>query len=127
MNLDIVSLRSTIGCFCSAKVLVSKKNKFVLLGFAFKYLLKCLLYIMNHLLKQLIRYLCLSAYFICLFIWCCYFCIAVRLFTLFFYFAKNHPLLLLCVHQWWILILILRDGDIHRHPGPQRNLLKFMH
>ena len=82
---------------------------------------------MNRILKEFTRYLCLSEYFICLFVWCSHFCIAVRLFALFFHFAKNHPLLLLCVHQWWILILILRDGDIHRHPGPKRNLLKFMH
>ena len=87
----------------------------------------CLLHIMNHILKQILRFFCLSVYFKCLVIWCFYFCIAVRLFKLFYHFAKNHPLLLLCVHHWWILILILRDGDIHRHPGPPRDLLKFMH
>ena len=35
--------------------------------------------------------------------------------------------MVLCIHQWWTLILILRDGDVHPCPGPCRNLLKFMH
>ena len=40
----------------------------------------------------------------------------------------NHPLMFLCIHQWWIFSLILMDGDVHPHPGPPpKNLLKFMH
>ena len=33
----------------------------------------------------------------------------------------------LCIHHWWIFLLLLRDGDVEPHPGPSRNLLKFMH
>ena len=37
--------------------------------------------------------------------------------------------MLIFIHQWWIFALILKDGDVHPHPGPhpKRNLLKFMH
>ena len=86
-----------------------------------------LLYIMNCTLMALIRYFFLGVYFACLLIWCSYFCLAVRLYYLISHFTKNHPLIFLYVHQWWTFILILMDGDIHPHPGPPRNLLKFMH
>ena len=33
----------------------------------------------------------------------------------------------LCIHQWWTFLMLMRDGDVHPHPGPSRNLLKFMH
>ena len=32
----------------------------------------------------------------------------------------------LCIHQWLTFLLLMRDGDLHPHPGPSRNLLKFM-
>ena len=52
MNVDIVSWRSIIGCFCTVKALPSRKNKFTLLAFAFQHFLMCLLHIMNHILKK---------------------------------------------------------------------------
>ena len=127
MTIDILSWRSIIGCFCLVKTLPSKKNKFVLLALAFKYFIMCLLYIMNFILKAFLRYLCIGVYFACLLIWCSYFCIAVRLYFQISHFAMNHPFMFVFIHQWWIFALILRDGDVHPHPGPPRNLLKFMH
>ena len=33
----------------------------------------------------------------------------------------------LCIHLWWTFIMLMRDGDVHPHPGSSRNLLKLMH
>ena len=35
--------------------------------------------------------------------------------------------MLLCIHQWWIFALILKDGDVEQNPGDPKNILKFMH
>ena len=127
MNVDIVSWRSIIGCFCLVKALPSRINKFTLLALVFKFFIMYLLYIMNCTVKTLLRYIYLGVYFVCLLIWCSYFCIIVRFYSLISHFTRNHPLMFLCIHQWWRFTLILRDGDVHPRPGPSRNLLKFMH
>ena len=127
MSTDIMSWRSRIGCFGALKSLPSRKKKFTLLTLVFKYFIMCLLHIINCIFKALLRYRCLGVYFACLLIWCSYFCIAVRFYSSISHFMITHPLMFLCIHQWWTFLMLMRDGDVHPHPGPSRNLLKFMH
>ena len=71
---------------------------------------------------------------------CCLLCMPINLVQLLlhsyptillnFSVCKESPFLmftLLYIHQWWTFVLILRDGDVHPHPGPPRNLLKIKH
>ena len=127
MNLDIVSWRSIVGTFCAVKALSRMINKYKLLTFAFKLFIMCLWHFVNCVLMAIFRHFCVCVYLVCLLIWCGYFCLAVRFYTLISHFTKNHPFMFLYIYQWWVIILILRDGDVHPLPGSQRNLLKFMH
>ena len=126
MTIDIVSWRSIIGCFCQIKALPGMINKFSLLTAAFKYFIMCFIHIINCTLKTLIRYCCIVVYLVGLFLWCSHFCITVRVHSLISHFMRSHPLMFLCIHQWWSFLLLLMDGDVHPHPGA-RNLLKMMH
>ena len=117
MNIDIASWRSIVGCFCSVKTIPKFINKFKLLSLAFKNFILCLLHIANCLFKAFTRYFCFVFYLAGLLIWCTHFCIAVRFYFLLSHFTRNHPLMFLCIHQWWFFALILKDGDVHPHPG----------
>ena len=112
MNVDIVSWRSIIGCFGSVKTICKVKNKFKLLSLVFNHFMMCLFHFLNCIINALVRYICFAIYSTCLLIWCSYFCIAVRLYYIFFNFTKEHPLMFLCLHQWWTFALILRDSPI---------------
>ena len=127
MTVDIISWRSTIGCFCTIKALPCRKNKFTLLNFAFQQLLMCALNTTTFFFKKIRNVFYSSIYFACLLIWCSYFCIGVRIFSSISNLMLAHPVVFVFIHHWWIFLLLLRDGDVEPHPGHSRNLLKFMH
>ena len=127
MNVDLCSWRAVVGCFHLPKHVPATKSKFILLAHAFQYFLMCLLYIIKYILQEFKHYLCLSLYIACLIAWCGYFCIADRFLSLIFHLIRNHSSMFLYVHLWWTFLLILREGDVHPHPGQTRNLLKLMH
>ena len=127
MNIETASWRSIVCYFCSVRTILKTKCQFKLLSLAFQHFLLCLMHIARCLFKACTKYLCVGIYLAGLLIWCTYFCIAVRFYFLLSHFITNHPVMFICIHQWWIFALILKDGDIHPNPGPKRNLLKFMH
>ena len=105
--------RCRVGCFNSRKRLSIPACKYQLLVHALKIcasVLVCCLILVLNVLKYTLKN---SVYYACLTLWCLHFC--------------GYTVLICFMYQWWLLFLLLSSGDIHPNPGPENDLLSFMH